>query len=75
MKTFPIQWHEDRLRCLEASAVQAHRKAVEAADNATRLSGEVEFCRHQIATARKRGIAAFDPDKFQKKFRHFWEGK
>lgn len=71
MTVFPLDWHR---KCLENAEQHLARQKAEmsrtiamAQANIDRLSKDVLLARSQIAEAERRGIVAFDGNRFMKK--------
>lgn len=64
MSKMSIEWHEECLKNRIASRDEYRRRAAEAWDAAIQCSWRITTLADQIAEAKRRGLAAFDSDKF-----------
>lgn len=64
---FPIEWHRNCLKNMQASAIrsrEAAKRAIAAAEHLEKMCIEYDA---QIIRAEEMGVAEFDSDKFGKK--------
>lgn len=61
---FPIKWHLECLANFEASITKQRETVNRQKDSLAESERQLEFAKHQIATAQAKGLDAFDPGKF-----------
>ena len=64
---FPISWHKEGLENMRASAKRYRDVANRALEDAERCEKECRAYAAQIISAEKKGLTAFDGDRFGKK--------
>ena len=66
MSAFPLSWHRDNLKNLEASLAREEIQLLEQEQRTIRLRHRVNFAEQQLTAAKYEGKESFDPERYLK---------